>query len=288
MTIDAKIIHAFSVNQTGGNPAGVVLNADGLNREQKQSVAKELGFPETAFVSQSSVADFRLDFFTPVKQIPHCGHATIATFTYLKKNGLIKGDHSSKETIDGNREIFFRDGMAYMEQRKPIVRFVPDEIPAILQSLHLDYNDLLSGKSPAIVNTGNNFLLVPVKDEKILAAIQPDLDAISVISERYNLIGFYLFAPTSDANLQATTRMFGPYYGIPEEAGTGMAAGPLACHLYSEFGILQEQIQIEQGRFMSSPSPSLLKVELVIEKGQIDKLYVGGDAYVSKEISITV
>ena len=288
MNIEVKIINAFAVNGTGGNPAGVVLNADHLNTIQKQVVAKRLALPETAFVSTSALADFRLEFFTPTKQIPHCGHATIATFTYLKKHGFISGQHSSKETIDGTRQIFFKDDLAFMEQQKPRFTFVSDEVPAILHSLRLTNNDLLEGMELAIVNTGNNFLVVPIRDEKTLASVQPDLDAISKISERYNLIGYYLFTPTSGANTRATTRMFGPYYGIPEEAGTGMAAGPLACYLYTVFNAKQEQFQIEQGRFMATPSPSLLYVDLVIDEGQIEKLFVGGDAYVSNEISITI
>jgi hypothetical protein len=60
-----------------------------------------------------------LDFFTPTKQIAHCGHATIATFVYLRELGLITKTESSKETIDGKREIYFDDDMAFMEQLAP-------------------------------------------------------------------------------------------------------------------------------------------------------------------------
>jgi PhzF family phenazine biosynthesis protein len=286
MRVKAKIMHAFSVNGTGGNPAGVVLNADELTDELKQLAAKRLGYPETAFVSRSAVADFKLDFFTPNRQIPHCGHATIATFTYLKKHGLIAGSHSSKETIDGTREIFFRDGLAYMEQRRPATTSVEGELSSILNSLNLTTADLLPGKLPEIVNTGNSFLMVPLKNEKILASIEPDLDAISRISEPHNLIGFYPFALVPNSRVQATTRMFGPFYGIPEEAATGMAAGPLACFLFSKFGMTQPHFEIEQGRFIRPASPSMLFVDLVLNREQIEKLYVGGDAYVSKEVDL--
>jgi PhzF family phenazine biosynthesis protein len=286
MRVNAKIMHAFSVNETGGNPAGVVLNADELSNELKQVAAKSLGYPETAFVSRSAVAEFKLDFFTPNRQIPHCGHATIATFTYLKKHGFIGGSHSSKETIDGTREIFFKDGLAYMEQRRPATTFVDDELNSIMNSLNLAPDDLLPGKSPAIVNTGNSFLMVPLKNEKILASIEPDLDAISRISEPHNLIGFYPFALVPNSRIQATTRMFGPFYGIPEEAATGMAAGPLACFLFSTFGMIQPHFEIEQGRFIRPASSSMLFVDLVLNGDQIEKLYVGGDAYVSKEVDL--
>ena len=47
----------------GGNPAGVVLDADDLSEADMQSVAAAVGHSETAFVSASETADFRFDFF---------------------------------------------------------------------------------------------------------------------------------------------------------------------------------------------------------------------------------
>jgi PhzF family phenazine biosynthesis protein len=89
MKIEAHIINAFVDGNLGGNPAGVVLNADVLSGSQKLEIASKIGLSETAFVSPSKVADFKLDFFAPTKQIAHCGHATIATFIYLRELGLI-------------------------------------------------------------------------------------------------------------------------------------------------------------------------------------------------------
>ena len=97
--IEVQILNAFVDNNKGGNPAGVVLNADNLTNEQKLKIAKKVGLSETAFVSKSEIADFKLDFFTPTRQIAHCGHATIATFSYLSQSGLIKNTLSSKETM---------------------------------------------------------------------------------------------------------------------------------------------------------------------------------------------
>ena len=103
-TIEVQILNAFVDNNTGGNPAGVVLNADDLSDQNKLDIAKKVGLSETAFVSKSKTEDFKLDFFTPNKQIAHCGHATVATFSYLKQIGALLKDNSSKETIDGKRK----------------------------------------------------------------------------------------------------------------------------------------------------------------------------------------
>lgn len=277
-----KIVNAFAILGTGGNPAGVVLNADSLTNADKQHIAAKAGLSEIAFVSKSDTADFKLDFFTPTRQIAHCGHATIATFTYLKQQGLIKGDRSSKETIDGNRDIYFENEYAFMEQKSPQYTDVRNELNEILQSLNLSKNDLAENQFPVIVNTGNSFLIVPVANSHVLKNIKQVPELVSKYSEKYGLIGYYVFSPSEDKNAAASTRMFGPYYGIYEEAATGMAAGPLACYLYDNKFIDTTQLTIKQGEYMSKPSPSTINVKLIVEGGKIKMLFAGGDAYVSE------
>ncbi len=281
MNIDVHIINAFSIGETGGNPAGVVFNADDFASDTKQAIATKAGFAETAFVSASAIADFKLDFFTPLKQIPHCGHATIATFSYLKKNGKIPTDHSSKETIDGTRKIEFRNGLAFMEQTAPVMQVPAESMEEIFASLHIEPVDLKPGLLPTIVNTGNSFLIVPLNDERKLKEIDYDRGIAYRVSERYNLVGYYVYTSTRNSSFDATARMFGPFYGIDEESATGMAAGPLAAWLYEMEKIKKSRFRIEQGRFMKTPSPSLIQVDLEIRDGGIDRLFAGGDAYMS-------
>ena len=76
--------------------------------------------------------------------------------------------------------------------------------------------------------------------------------------------------------------MFAPRYGIEEEAGTGMAAGPLACYLYDKLGLKKERILIQQGWFMNPPSQSLIIVDLLLDNEKITKIMAGG-----KGISMT-
>lgn len=288
MRINVKIINAFSVNNLGGNPAGVVLDAEKLDSEAKQLIAAKLGISETAFVSTSATADFKLEFFTPTKQIAHCGHATVATFSYLKQTGKIKANHSSKETIDGLRNIYFEGDNAFMEQKSPSYQIPNESINNILTSLNLKTADILPGLTPTIVNTGNSFLIIPVNNETILKEIKPDYDKIKQVSEQYHLIGYYVFtSATEDKNVDATSRMFAPLYGINEESATGMAAGPLGCFLYDN-GIGKTNINIQQGKFMNIPSASLLKININIKEDKIINLFAGGSAYTSNEVTIEI
>ena len=170
-TITVQILNAFSENDKGGNPAGVVLNADNLNDNHKLEIAKKVGLSETAFVSKSKTEDFKLDFFTPNKQIAHCGHATVATFSYLRQIGALQNENSSKETIDGKRKIKLIGDLAFMEQLAPKYEDVSHKEDIILKSLGLNKSDLMPNAPIKLVNTGNSFIIIPVKNKMILKNI---------------------------------------------------------------------------------------------------------------------
>jgi PhzF family phenazine biosynthesis protein len=287
--VDVQILNAFVDNNKGGNPAGVVLNADDLTNEEKLKIAAKIGLSETAFVSKSEIAGFKLDFFTPTRQIAHCGHATIATFSYLSQSGLIKSTLSSKETIDGIREILLQEDLAFMEQKAPVYRNVDKHEAQILRSLGLTKSDLLKEAPISLVNTGNSFVIIPVKSAAILKNIKPDYTLITQISDELDLIGFYVFCTeTSSPIRDASTRMFAPRYGIKEEAATGMAAGPLACYLFDILGIKKDRMLIEQGWFMEQQSPSLIIADLSLDNERIIKIMVGGKGILMKSLSVEI
>ncbi|MCP4338741.1 MAG: PhzF family phenazine biosynthesis protein [Desulfobulbaceae bacterium] len=289
MDIKIKIINAFTDNDLGGNPAGVVVDADDLNNKNKLSIAAQVGLSETAFVSSSNSAAYKVDFFTPTRQIPHCGHATIATFNYLRQLNRITEGASSKETIDGTRDIFIDGDMAFMEQLSPSYTELEDRVNIILVSLGISENDLIPGIRPAIVNTGNSFLIVPMKNEQAVTQVKPDFEAINTISEEYDLIGYYVFSETTwISGRDAGTRMFAPRYGIKEESATGMAAGPLACFLHDKMKITKEDFLIEQGHLMNPESPSLIRVKLHFTQQKISKLMAGGEAKVMESLTVSV
>jgi len=275
MKVKVAIVNAFVDGDEGGNPAGVVVDADHLSDKQKLDVAKEVGLSETAFVSKSNTADVKLDFYTPQRQIAHCGHATIATFSHLSQLGLVKSQKTSKETIDGDREIEVLGDFAYMEQSKPKYHDLsndPIDLPSII-----GINAKQAIGAPVIVNTGNSFLVLGVKTIEDLESITPDYKKIEEISEEYDLIGFYIFTlETNNKKRDASARMFAPRYGIKEESATGMAAGPLACYLHDYMHLEQDEFKIEQGYAMRPVSPSCIKVVLSKQGKSIYNLKAGG------------
>jgi len=92
MKINVHCLNSFTYQNSGGNPAGVVLDADNLNCKQMQNIAITLGFSETAFVSNNKICDFKVRFFTPVEEVDFCGHATLAVFSLMYQHKLIEAN----------------------------------------------------------------------------------------------------------------------------------------------------------------------------------------------------
>ncbi|MDM8350526.1 PhzF family phenazine biosynthesis protein [Pseudomonas sp. sp1636] len=290
MQIDVQLVNAFVDGEAGGNPAGVVLDADNLEQSQKLAIAAALGLSETAFVSSSEKAAFKLEFFTPSRQIAHCGHATIATFSLLRQLGRVGEGWTSKETIDGNRDILIAGEMAFMQQLAPRYRDIDADLALfqeVLAALRIDAQQLMPAVLPSVVNTGNGFLIVPLRDEAAVAGLKPDQALLERLSEQLDLIGFYVFSrQVRVAGRDAGARMFAPRYGIEEEAATGMAAGPLACFLRDRLGLTASRLLIEQGWLMPAPSPSLITVDLQVGEAGIEGLLAGGTAQVMRSTHV--
>lgn len=288
MQVEVEIVNAFVDGKAGGNPAGLVLNADELDKKQKLKIAKLVNLSETAFVSKSNKATVKLEFFTPTRQIAHCGHATIAAFCRMRELGILKDGKMSKETIDGTREIILDNGMAYMEQKAPSYFNIEDDdtLNKIAASIGSNAED---AQLNCIVNTGNSFLLVHLPNQQSLSNLKPNQNLINEISEQYDLIGYYAFTKeTSISGRDASARMFAPRFGIAEESATGMAAGPLTCYLHDILNIKKNKFLIEQGRLMSPPSPSIIHVELQIKDENISRLLAGGYAKASKKLTLDI
>jgi PhzF family phenazine biosynthesis protein len=105
------------------------------------------------------------------------------------------------------------------------------------------------------------------------------LETIRDITNRFDAVCYYVFAAESVVpGRDATARMFGPAYGIPEESATGMAAGPLAFWLDARAGGRRETFEIEQGQMMSPASPSLIVARPQRSGDALSAMWIGGSA----------
>ena len=289
MKIKAYTLNAFAKTIDGGNPAGVVLNADGLSQNNMKIIAGILGLSETAFVMRSNVADFKVRFFTPNEEVDLCGHATIGTFHTLLSRGIIKPGNFSQETRAGVLNVEVKEDLSIMmTQNTPGFYEIIDK-EEIADSLNICSNQISEDSPVQIVSTGLRDILVPIKKLAVLNDINPDFEKIKAISRKYKTIGYHLFTLQSLYGSTACCRNLAPLYGIPEESATGTSNGALGCYLF-KYGKIKAHnpclLVFEQGYTMKKPSE--IMVSITSDEKEIVDVRVGGIALNLSEIEIDI
>ena len=281
--VHVYVMSAFSKDNKGGNKAGVVLNREELTVAQKMKIAKELGYSETAFVTNSEVADYRLEYFTPTDEVPLCGHATIATFALLYHLQMLKKEDYSIETKAGIlRMKISEDGMIFMEQNKPeYLEFLePEEFEDCLETQWISKDQPIQ-----IVTTGLKDIIMPIDSVEHLAELKPDNKAMTELSRELQVVGVHAFALTEDTEITAICRNFAPLFGIDEESATGTANCALASYLFRH-NKKNSQYVFEQGYNLGQVSR--IVVNVVAENDEIQEIFVGGYGYLVCEKEVEV
>jgi len=123
-----------------------------------------------------------------------------------------------------------------------------------------------------LYDNGARQIFVALPSEAAVAALAPDRAALA----RWEVTGINCFA---GAGSRWKTRMFSPSSGISEDAATGSAAGPLACHL-ARHGWIDWGTEIEISQGAEVGRPSKLYAVAAGGDGLIDRVEVGGSAVV--------
>jgi len=266
--IKVYVVSSFCKNNSGGNLAGVVLWEEELNDKQKIAIASKLGYSETAFVTKSNIADFKLEYFTPAEEVPLCGHATIATFSLMQHLGMLDQLAYTFEAKAGVLEIFIDDGKIFMEQSKPKYLEMIDKSEL---ATSFDINSISDRYPIQIVSTGLPDMLVPIKDEQMLADLAPNFSEITQISQKYDIVGIHAFVLEEN---RIICRNFAPLFDIPEESATGTANCALVSYLFKHDIKREEEYSIEQGYSLNLPSE--ITVRITCDKDEISRIFVGG------------
>ncbi|EDM68475.1 MAG: PhzF family phenazine biosynthesis protein [Moritella sp.] len=276
MDIEVLLVNSFTANGKGGNPAGVVLNADKLSDTQKLKIAQAVGYSETAFVSNDDEVDFEVSFFTTTNEVDFCGHATLATFSIMyQMNLLTAGDYVQRTKAGILPVVIDSDGQVTMDLQLPetLGGFSYQEIAPVLG---IDSAILASTNLPIeVVSTGLADLIIPVPIGQ-LDLINPNDLAITDFCKKHDIVGFHVFERCAPGSLfTASCRNFAPLFGIPEESATGSASGALACYL-AEHLPLDNKYIFEQGRAMNCAS--VITVSVGFQDAKIASVKVGGVA----------
>jgi len=276
MNIEVLLVNSFTANGKGGNPAGVVLNADKLSAAQKLKIAQAVGYSETAFVSHDDEVDFEVSFFTTTNEVDFCGHATLATFSIMYQMGILAaGDYVQRTKAGILPVVIDSDGQVTMNLQLPVKSgsFSYQDIAPVLG---IDSTILASTDLPIeVISTGLADLIIPVPAGQ-LDLINPNDVAIANFCQKHDIVGFHVFELcTSESSFTASCRNFAPLFGIPEESATGSASGALACYMAEHLPLDNDYI-FEQGRAMNCAS--VITASVGFKDTKIVNVQVGGVA----------
>lgn len=220
----------FTDRPLAGNALAVFTNAAGLDDAAMQAVARETNLSETTFVLPPEAGgDFRVRIFTPVAELPLAGHPLIGTAVVLGRalpmGRLVLETGAGPIGLDLERRSGEVSG-AVMEQPEPRFSRHPDAA-ALCAALGIAPRDVPVGDNG--VRTG----LVALRGDEPIGDVAPDLGALRTVG---GLDTVSVFADEGDV---IRVRVFAPWVGVPEDPGTGVAAGPLGALLGRAITILQ-------------------------------------------------
>lgn len=220
-------INAFTNNPFGGNPAAVICSEQ-LVRKQMQAIAKEFNLSETAFLFSSPKADYRLRWFTPLKEIDLCGHATIASLHFLySKKKFFDEQEISFETRYGILKCGKQGKNYYLRLSAPNLSEITYGKSEIIKALNISSRNIFQ-KTPFVL-LENGYLFICIDTLQTLLNLKPDLNRLLEISFKYPQIKDFAVFTTETIQKQnsAHLRFFAPFHGINEDPVTGSALGPL-------------------------------------------------------------
>ena len=245
---------AFSKNGQGGNPAGVAFYDAMPSAEEMMSIAKEVGYSETAFLVKQDDG-WRVRYFAPELEVPFCGHATIALGAALGERfgegtyKLILND----STISVNASKTDLGMAATLRSPETWSKEAPtDFVDKVLAGFHMDRSQLDPNFPIRLAGAGAKHLILFVKDRATLANMKYDFEPVRVLMMEEVLITISLLWQESDSVIHSRNAFASG--GVYEDPATGAAAAALAGYLRDIGWKGAKTFTILQGEDMGVPS----------------------------------
>lgn len=261
---------AFSSDPAGGNPAGVVLDARGLDDAAMLAVAADVGYSETAFLTPlpprpdgGDSRAFRVRYFSPKAEVSFCGHATVAASVALAERtgpgDLLfhtpAGAVPVSVTSDGANTL-----RATLTSVEPYVTDVAaEDVAEALAALRWRAEELDTALPPRIAYAGARHLVLAAAGRPRLADLDYDTDRLTALMRRLDLTTLQLAWRASETVFHVRNPF--PVGGVVEDPATGAAAAALGAYL-RELGAVPADVQLTLHQGHDLGRPSLLAVEL--------------------------
>ena len=268
MRLDYVTLDVFTDQRFGGNPLAVVLDADGLDTDAMQRVAREFNYSETTFVCQPSdpAHDFKVRIFTLTMEMPFAGHPNVGTGYLLAKQG--HGDALAFEEIAGTVRVEALrgpNGVTGAKIRAPRPLEEGSEIDAAtVAAVGLEADAIMiEPHAPRFLSVGARFAFAEVASLDTLGRAVPDTSAFRRTKATLSAatgpdFALFLYVRTETPD-RLRARMFAPLDNIPEDPATGSAAAALGAFLHAREG--RGAVTIEQGVEMGRPS----RIEVAVD-----------------------
>jgi PhzF family phenazine biosynthesis protein len=254
---------AFTDGPRGGNPAGVVLEAGGLDAAAMQRIAADVGYSETAFLSRRPDGSFGVRYFAPEIEVPFCGHATIAT-------GVALGERFGPgryrlQTPAGEVPVDVRADAggftATLTSVPPdLTELAGSDLDALLGVLRWQRDDLDAGLPPRVAYAGAWHPVLAVRTRERLADLDYDVDAARALMLDRGWTTLQLVWRETATVFHVRDPF--PVGGVVEDPATGAAAAAFG-HYLRELRLvdLPASLTLHQGADLGRPSLLIVDVD---------------------------
>ncbi|MFL5674825.1 MAG: PhzF family phenazine biosynthesis protein [Chloroflexota bacterium] len=258
---------AFTTDPAGGNPAGVWIGRVFPSDDEMQRIAADVGYSETAFIVPEDGGlggRFRVRYFSPLAEVPFCGHATIASGVALAARGeparlvfqTVAGrvGVDTATTDDGLTRATLTSVATWV--RQPDV----DLVASALELLGWDAADLDTSLPPAVAFAGAKHLILVARERSRLRSLDYPFEPMKTLMLGHDLTTLQLAWRESPLRFHARDPF--PVGGVVEDPATGAAAAAFGAYLRDRGELVPPAtFEIVQGVDMGRPSLLTVSVE---------------------------
>jgi PhzF family phenazine biosynthesis protein len=250
---------AFTDTPSGGNPAGVVLDAGGLSEAEMLAIAADVGYSETAFLAGDDIR-----YFSPLAEIPFCGHATIATGVALAERrgpgDVVLQTRGGPVPVTTRRDDHGRITATLTSIPPRVEPLAAADLEEIVAALGWDTAELDPALPPRVSYVGGYYPIVAAASRERLAALDYDFDRLGALMAARDWTTIQLVWREDPDRFHSRNPF--PPGGVVEDPATGAAAAALGAYLRElDLVTLPATVTVLQGEDLGRPGRLLVDID---------------------------
>ena len=231
-------LDVFASRLFDGNPLAVVVDAEGLDADAMQRIARWTNLSETAFLLPPTQppADYRVRIFTPRQELPFAGHPSVGSAYVAIETGLVDTGMGAliQQCEAGLLPVRVLgqgpERIIHVQAPPAQVRAMDDALrQRVASALHIA---LPQGKA-CHVDNGPHWILCDFDDAAAVRGLIPDMGAVAALCVEQRAVGVGVFGREPSGAAAMAVRAFCPADGIAEDPVTGSANAAIMAWLAS-------------------------------------------------------